>query len=290
MIDQANNTSTRVYTIDARGQMFGGLRAIDATDRDDFARSMGNQNRGGGYKAVSFADGGAGMQALARDTGGLFIRGTNDLSQGIKKIMDDQRGFYLLAYTPGPDAFKMRGKYPRFNEIKIKVKRKHVSLRYRKGYFGIADNIRWHEYDPSPMTRLMKAIATPLRLNKLGLRVETQTMRNPENKRYAVRSDAFIKRDLLKYGPEENGRRRTHLYMLVILLDKKGKVLEQRESKYLLGLKSGGPPELLEKDWRLEYITEVKKHGSYQVRIAVYDETSGISDMVAEYIEVKKKK
>jgi len=290
LVDRANHAGVRIYTVDARGQFYTGLRAATPTNRHDFARAMSSQNQGrvGRVYSPPTTRYESGLHALADDTGGLFLHGSNDLSRHVAQVLDDQQAYYLLAYAPHPDAFTLQGKYPRYNEIEVKVRRDDVQVRHRQGYFGIPEATRRGEADPSPQVRLLQAAVRPLRLNRLGLRLDTQVIQAPDRKQFAIRADVFLKRSALAYRPEDDAVR-THLYMLAVLLDKKGKVLEQRESKYLLGMKHSAPPAAGDREWQLDYLAVVEKTGVYQVRVAVCDETSGLTDAAAAFVDVRKK-
>jgi VWFA-related protein len=68
---------------------------------------------------------------LADDTGGFSVKNTNDLARGIERIADESRVYYLLGYIPTNT--KQDGK---FRKIEVKVGRKDVKIRARKGYYA----------------------------------------------------------------------------------------------------------------------------------------------------------
>ena len=67
-----------------------------------------------------------GDRVLARDGQG------NDLAAGMKQIIRDSSGYYLLGYTSS--RAPTDGK---FHEIKVNVTRKGVNVRARKGYWAL---------------------------------------------------------------------------------------------------------------------------------------------------------
>ena len=71
------------------------------------------------------------LRALADNTDGRAIVNRNDLAQGMKQIIRDSSGYYLLGYnsTQAPTDGK-------FHEIKVEVTRKGVDVRARKGYWA----------------------------------------------------------------------------------------------------------------------------------------------------------
>src|SRR6185295_6601482 len=62
-------------------------------------------------------------------TGGRFIKDTNDIAGALGQILEASRRYYLLAFEPG--AQKGGG---RFHKLKVKVRRKGLSVSHRSGY------------------------------------------------------------------------------------------------------------------------------------------------------------
>lgn len=74
-------------------------------------------------------------QALARlasDTGGVLVRNTNDLGKGFDAIENDLRSYYAISYAPTHT--ELDGSY---RKIEVRVARKDVEVRSRKGYFAV---------------------------------------------------------------------------------------------------------------------------------------------------------
>ena len=86
-----------------------------------------------GDLAVALADQAGeafGSETLATDTGGFSIRNTNDLAGGMRRIAAETRSYYLVGYDPTKDPDG------RFRKIRVKVNRRGVRVRARKGYFA----------------------------------------------------------------------------------------------------------------------------------------------------------
>jgi VWFA-related protein len=75
LTDFASRASVVIYSLDPSG--------LSATVSSSFASFMR-----------------AGLAGLANDTRGLLLADTNDLSGAIARVLDDQRGYYLIGYTP----------------------------------------------------------------------------------------------------------------------------------------------------------------------------------------------
>ena len=72
-----------------------------------------------------------GAESIAADTGGFSVKNTNDLGKGIQRIAAESRIYYLLGYHSTNT--RRDGK---FREIKVKVARKGIEVRARKGYYA----------------------------------------------------------------------------------------------------------------------------------------------------------
>jgi VWFA-related protein len=70
------------------------------------------------------------LERVADDTGGFVVRGTNDLAAGLRRMLDDNEVYYLMAYEP---ANKRRE--GRFRRIEVQLPRHAgLTIRTRKGY------------------------------------------------------------------------------------------------------------------------------------------------------------
>ena len=70
-----------------------------------------------------------GLTRLAEDSGGRFAAGIS-LGGPLKSILNERQFIYVLGYE------SPQGKPGKYRKIKIKCKRRGVTLRYRKGYIG----------------------------------------------------------------------------------------------------------------------------------------------------------
>ena len=57
-----------------------------------------------------------------------------DMPGAFRRVMDDQRGYYLVGFQPSEDTFTDR----RFRRVKVKVTRKGLRVRTRAGFYGVA--------------------------------------------------------------------------------------------------------------------------------------------------------
>jgi len=163
LVDQANRASVVVYTMDARGLQYTGLTAADNTSGMSPEQiRQAESDRGEQLRETQ-----DGLRYLARQTGGISIVNSNDLSGGIRRILDDQ-SYYLVGYQPDSDTFNP--KVRRFNRLDVRVTRPGTRVRYRSGFFGIADeNVR--RPAETGNRKLLTALTSPFAVNDVALRL-----------------------------------------------------------------------------------------------------------------------
>lgn len=102
-------------------------------------------------------------QVIAEQTGGRAYFNTNDLGGAIKRAAEDSRLTYVLGYTPAHGQWDGR-----FREIKVRVRRRDVDVRHRRGYYALPPEA------PSPAAKqnaMAEALDNPLDATGLGLSV-----------------------------------------------------------------------------------------------------------------------
>ena len=148
-----NNSGVAVYPVDARGLMV--LPGFDASVRG--IPRVGPSS--GPPRSAAITANQDSMKELASRTGGRAAYNTNDLGRAIRYAIDDSRVTYTLGYYSTDEA--QDGK---FREIRVKVDRPHIDVRYRKGYFALKppddtakarkDDIRGAVWSPLESTAL----------------------------------------------------------------------------------------------------------------------------------------
>jgi VWFA-related protein len=161
VIATANRSNVSVYAMDA-----GGLRANSSAEetrnemlqaqarrlrqldsgRDDASNGVMTKNLERN-EALLTLDPESGLGRLANETGGFLIHDTNDAGSAFRRIEEDMRFYYLLAYSPSNEAYD--GK---FRTISVKVARSGVQVQTRQGYLALK---------PSETTAPVKTFEAP---------------------------------------------------------------------------------------------------------------------------------
>jgi VWFA-related protein len=158
-----NNSGIAVYPVDARGLMV--MPGLDAATRRA-------SNAPIAIRMAPIRDNIDGMKELADRTGGRAAFNTTDLGAAVRRAIDDARVTYTIGYYPSDEA--QDGK---FREIKVKVNRPDVDVRYRRGYFALKPS------DASDKTRKAEtraAVWSPLESTAIALNARADFVQEPE--------------------------------------------------------------------------------------------------------------
>jgi VWFA-related protein len=143
-IDIANRANVSIYIIDSSGLTGGipqsggivpasALAAISATTSQE---SRIRASAGESVFDISRQEGINRQQDLlyriSGDTGGQFIKNTNDVAAGLERIDEEIRSRYTLAYRSTDQTFDGS-----FRKVKIEVRRAEAKVLARPGYYAI---------------------------------------------------------------------------------------------------------------------------------------------------------
>jgi VWFA-related protein len=272
--DKASRSSVTIYTMSEKGLTVPGM--IEAADNvlpsETTALSEGRME-----EERNLNDG---LAYLAYSTGGRFIRNMNKLEKGIRDVLDQERGYYLIGYQPDDETFK--GK--EFHKIEVKLKRDDLKISSRKGFFGRTET----ETRPklkTENTSMYQAISSPFRENGMDIRL-TMLVENTPAEGGLIRALFHVKGQDLTFTDEADGTKKVVLDVVAVLFDEKGKVVEEFNRTYPIRIPKQGVQTVLQNG--LDYSTDipVKKSGFYSLRLAVRDTVSKRLGSAGDFIEI----
>lgn len=277
LVDQANRASVVVYTMDARGLQYTGLTAADDTS----GRSMEDIRQAETDRRNELQDTQDGLRYLARETGGISIVNNNDLSGGIRKILDDQ-SYYLIGYEPDDSTFDP--KLRRFNRLDVRVTRPGTRVRYRSGFFGIADeNIRKSSTETGNQ-KLVNALTSPFAMNAIPLRLNA--LFGTSNQGPFVRSMLHISAKDLTFTDEPDGSKKAVFDLIAVGFGNNGTAVDQVSKTFTAVLKKETFAAALEKGFVYDFSFPMKKPGAYQLRVALRDHATDKIGSASQFVEV----
>ena len=247
-----NNADLAIYPVDARGLISS--TGYDAESAAGFSRQ--NEQNTPSYRPPNLDT----MENLANKSGGRAFFNTNDLQKAISTALDDGRVTYTLGFYP---ASQLDSK---FHTLKVQVRRKDVSLRYRQGYLVPAQK----PGDSESKAKLQEALASPVDAAAIGITVKLET---PQTNNDGWRLITSI--DSHDLAVEQQGEKWVgHLQIVYSVQTETGKELGGLLDNVNLDLKPEIWSEMVAKGLvlRKEFNPPA---GASKVRIAVHDLSTG---------------
>ncbi len=278
LVETANRASVVFYTVDARGLAITGITAADnISDSSPEAMNVQTQAR-----RDQLIDTQAGLSFLAEETGGLAIKNNNDLSGGVRRVLDDQ-SYYLLGYEPGSDTFDPVKR--KFNALVVKVLRPGASVRYRSGFFNVADREKPAEPATQPTgQQLSAALLSPFAVGGIGLRLNALFGDDAKTGPF-VRSLLHINAADLKFTDAPDGNKKASFDVFAVSFGDNGQPMDQLGKSYVISIKPAAYAKMAASGFVYHFAFPIKNAGAFQYRVAIKD-SSGKMGSASQFIDV----
>jgi VWFA-related protein len=295
VMDHANRAGVVVYTIDPRGLQSGMATADSSSLRAPAALytprtadpgasgsvdppPFGDLMRGDG-RQLSLRDSQESLLYLAQQTGGFAVVNNNDLTAGLVRAIADTNGYYLLGFETAiaPNARWDSG------DIRIRVKRRGLKVRSRRGLFGPAEEHR--PKDEGPADPLVAAALLPFASGTVDVRLTTLFAHDKTAGSF-VRTLFFIDPAGLTFSDGPDGRHDADLSLLTLAIGDDGQPVEQLRLHVPLRLDETAYRQLRQQGLLYSARMAIKKPGGYQIRAAVQDGRSKAIGASAQFVEV----
>jgi len=280
LTDFANRAAVVLYTIDARGLQTLGLAAGDSTttfNTDQVAAQLAERTN-------SVIDSQQGLAYLSAATGGLAIRNNNDLNLGIKQILDDQKGYYLIGYRPDDSTFATVEGKAKFHHILLKVKREgSYSVRTRNSFYGRTDEIAQPKL--TPKEQLEDALTSPFTSSEIQVKL-TSIFANTNSKGSMLQSFLHVKASDLTFATEPDGSRKASFNIAAVTFGDNGRVLDQFGYPVSITVPANDLEQVNRNGFVYSVAIPIKKPGAYQLRMAIRDEATERIGSAMQFVEV----
>jgi VWFA-related protein len=282
VIEGANRASVIIYAVDARGLQTLGL----------FDASQGGVLGPERMMSISMARGAdlhdsqRGLKALAEETGGVAYVNSNDIGGGVRRAIEDQRGYYLIGFRPGDGTFDTATGRFRFHKVSVKVRRAGLKVRTRGGFFGFEGKSVTPV--PRPRTRAQQiraALVAPFPAGGVRLRLTPLISRDAKQGAF-IRSLLHVEGDDVTFHPQPDGTYRAVLDVVALTFGVNGRPVGEANVTHTITVK----PENYEKTLRggliYNMVVPAKKSGGYQLRVAVRDTATERVGSASQFVEV----
>ena len=283
-IELANRSSVVIYTLDPRGVTISGLKeAQDQTSPRTEAIGVGTGAGGDPFNSRDLAISGSkdSLRSLAEETGG-FAYLSNRLDLGMKKVINDQEGYYLLAYQPNESTFEVQK--AKFNKLEVRLKIPELRIRYRSGFFGITDK-DMKRLNQTPLQKMNAAIVSPFGSTDLAIDLYS-IFYNDEKNRNFIRSLVRIDPKDLVFTDMPDGKHKANIQFVAMTFGDNGLPIDQNAKEIEFNLEDETYRKFLEKGLIYDFSLLLKKPGAYQFRIAMRDMSSNKIGSASQFINV----
>jgi VWFA-related protein len=275
LTDFCNRASVTIYSFDARGLL---NTMPNASDNVSIANTVDSVST----RSMQITDNQQGLEILANDTGGRTFFNRNDLTDTISYALDDQKGYYLLAYQPDETTFD--AKKLRYNKLEIKLKRKDLVVRYRTGFYGVIDAKPLENVSTNPTDKTVAALMSPFTASEIPLRLNTLFGNNQTGS--FVNSYLHIDAKKLTFVDQPDGTKKLNFDVLASSFGENGETIEQVGRAYRLNVPAETYKQMMEEGFVYSFIFPVKKAGAFQMRVAVRDGVSSKLGSASQFVEV----
>lgn len=281
LLDLANRASVVINTIDVRGLVTFGLTAVDNT----WNMSPTEVERRLEQRRATFFESQSGLNYLAAQTGGQAIRNKNDISGGVKQIMDDQAGYYLVGFRPDDSTFDSEHGKIKFHHVSLKVKRPgKYNVRTRTGFYGVTDE-KIQTATDTPQQQLMGALFSPFAASGVQLRL-TSLFANEATEGSVLRSYLHIKASDLTFTKEADGTHKAVFDLVAVTFGEDGKLVDQFADQHTIHLTDAVYQKVSRYGFTFNSTVPIKKAGAYQFRTALRDVASNRIGSASQFIAV----
>jgi VWFA-related protein len=215
-----------------------------------------------------------GLMELAKETGGRAIYNTNDLRVGFAEVVEENRGYYLLAYNPGAEA------QGRPHRLQVRVKRKDVKVLTRSEAFagGTAS---------SSVESTAGALLLPLAVKDLSLSVSPLLISTgpvPE-----ILTSLKLDLTSVESRPKADGTQAFSLMLSVRVAGPDGRPLKQADRDVAFEVKDTELEATRREGLASQFQIEAQTPGFYRISVAVRDNNSGRIGSATRFFEIRKR-
>ncbi|HEY0380392.1 MAG TPA: VWA domain-containing protein [Pyrinomonadaceae bacterium] len=280
LTDEANRASVVIYTMDMRGLQTLNLQAADSTT--DYSPAQLEERLSD--RRQDFFDTQSGLEYMARLTGGFAIRNANDFGKGIRSVLDDQSGYYLIGYRPDEstfDAAKGRGK---FHKVTVKVLRPGLRVRSRSGFYGVADD-ESRRLKRASGDNFLAALTSPFSANEVNVRLTTLFGHDRQTGSVMYSMLHVDGRDLT-FKEEADGWKVATLDVAAYTFGDYGEVIDSFTRTHTVRARDDAYKSILKDGLVYTLNVPIKKPGAYQLRVAVRDAATRRVGSASHFVEV----
>ncbi len=196
-------------------------------------------------------------------------------------MLEDQEGYYLIAYRPGNTTFRAGTQRPRFHKISVRVHRAGVRVRSRTGFYGVpSPEVR--AVPKTPEEHLAAALRSPFAASEIRLRL-TPVFTNHAEYGSVVRNLLHLDAHDLSFS-EASPDSVARVEIAAVAYGNAGEPVARKLGGSELRVHPADFAQILDVGLLYEFDLPIDRPGPYQVQIAVRDSASGKIGSASQFI------
>ena len=291
LIDRANRSGTVIYTMQATGLQTGQIGGADRASLNQMSpgqvqaklETLTNDGVTGGRDWLQNVNQ-QGLAYLALQTGGLAYDNGNDLNWALDRVLEDQKGYYLLGFYPPEGTFQEKHKTRSFHGIKVKVTRAGLHVRSRSGFFGETDEETKLQKPKTLVEQMRAAMLSPFRSSDIHVKLTAlyaNTAKGP-----IVRNLLHVDGGDLTWRPALKDSSTAQLEVLAVATGDSDSDIRTVARDYQSQVPSAKLDEAKREGVVYTIDIPAPKRGGYQIRVAVRDASTEKVGSATQFVEV----
>ena len=288
LIDETSRASVVIHTINATGLQTLSMRAEDSMADAGNASGARTPDQAGqalrdrGNDALDLQ---SGLDYLADETGGMAIHNSNDLSGGIKKIIDE-KGYYLIGYRPDQSTFNPRTGRRTFHHLSLKVLRPgKFNVRMRNGFYGAVSDNRSNAASTDAREQILHALISPFGSAGVPIRLTSLFANEPKTGSF-MRSLLHVDGSALTFTDEPDDWHQAQFDVVAVTIGEDGNIVDEVSRVDRLRVRGEAYQRVLKAGFVYMVTVPIKKPGAYQLRVALRDQVSERVGSSSQFVDV----
>lgn len=291
LAEASSQASVVIYTVDSRGLVYNGPMAADSSPTGNIVSGSPGAALMSGWttatldrRSIQIFRTQSALKELAHLTGGIAIINNNDLGEGIGRIVNDLKGYYLIGYRPSDSTFERRNGHTAFHNITIKLKRPGLHVRSRKGFYGVPDD-RLRPAAPNTIPeQLAAALESPFAASGVRLRLTAFFGNVPQGS--FVRTLLHIDARDLTFREQPDGWHQADIAVMASSYGENGLIADYLSRNESIRARGQTYANILRFGLNYHLLVPIKRPGPYQMRAAVRDTATDRTGSAYQFIDV----
>lgn len=217
------------------------------------------------------------LSHLARETGGRAIYNTNDARVGLGEILEQNGGYYLLAYNPGGEATA------RPHRVQVRVLRAGLTVRARSTAYAAGATARTDGAYAKGAKGAAAALNSPLAAREIALALTPAVEPAADGRAARVRARLHVDLSEFELETKPGGGSSGKLELMISVAGPDGNTVGQAGRVISLSLANDGERRA---GFDADFDFEAARPGFYRINVAARDAASGRVGSAARFVEV----